>query len=154
MPRSESEGLAPSLGMRRAVLAGLLAAMLVLVGCGGGGDDTAAPADSTKYCAAVRSGQASLSGDVQDPTAAQAAVSAFDQLEASAPATIKADVRTVAQLVDKIAAADPSDKEGIANLFAAALDPSFLAASKRMQQFTQQQCGIDLGGATPSLTTP
>ncbi|HTN80571.1 MAG TPA: hypothetical protein VMK16_12910 [Acidimicrobiales bacterium] len=141
--------------MRRPVVAGILVAWLALVaGCGGGGDDTTAPADSTKYCDAVRTGQASLSGDVQDPQAAQAAVSAFDQLEASAPATIKADVRTVAQLVDKIAAADPSDKEEIADLFAAALDPSFLAASKRMQQFTQLECGIDLGGATPSLTTP
>ncbi|HMK12957.1 MAG TPA: hypothetical protein VK461_15310 [Acidimicrobiales bacterium] len=141
--------------MRRLVATALLGATLTLVaGCGGGGDDTAAPVDSTKYCDAVRTGQASLSGDVQDPQAAQAAVIAFDELEASAPATIKADVRTVAQLIDKIAAADPSDKEGIADLFAAALDPSFLAASNRMRQFTQQQCGIDLGGATPSLTTP
>ena len=58
-------------------------------------------------------------------------------------------MRTVAGLIDKIAAADPTDQDGVADLFAAALDPSFLAASKRMQQFTQQQCGIDLSGATP-----
>jgi hypothetical protein len=60
----------------------------------------------------------------------------------------------VAGLIDRIAAADPTDQDGVADLFAAALDPSFLAASKRMQQFTQEQCGIDLSGATPSLTTP
>ncbi len=63
-------------------------------------------------------------------------------------------MKTVASLIDKIAAADPTDENGVADLFAAALDPSFLAASKRMQQFTQEQCGIDLSGATPSLTAP
>ena len=137
----------------RAVAAALLVATIaLLVACGG--DDSEATADNTQYCAAVRTGQSSLSGDVQDPTAAQAAVAAFDQLVATAPPAIESDVRTVADLIDKIAAADPSDQEGVASLFAAALDPSFLAASKRMQQFTQAQCGIDLSGATPSLTTP
>ena len=129
-----------------------MSTLALLPACGG--DDTAAPGDSTKYCDAVRSGQGSLSGDVQDPTAAQAAVHAFDQLVSTAPSAIKDDVRTVAELIDKIATADPTDENGVADLFAAALDPSFLAASKRMQQFTQEQCGIDLGGATPSLTTP
>ncbi len=117
-------------------------------------DDSGAAGDSTAYCEAVRTGQSSLSGDVQDPAAAQAAVAAFDQLVQTAPPAIESDVRTVAGLIDKIAAADPADQDGVADLFAAALDPSFLAASKRMQQFTQQQCGVDLSGATPSLTTP
>jgi hypothetical protein len=139
--------------MRRALAAGLLVATCgLLPACGS--DDTPAGGDSAEYCEAVRAGQSSLSGDVQDPTAAQAAVAAFDQLVATAPPAIAPDVRTVAGLIDKIAAADPSDRDGVADLFAAALDPSFLAASKRMQQFTQQQCGIDLGSATPSLTTP
>jgi hypothetical protein len=130
-----------------------LVAALGLVACSNG-DDSAAAGDSTAYCEAVRTGQSSLSGDVQDPTAAQAAVAAFDQLVQTAPPAIEPDVRTVAGLIDRIAAADPTDQDGVADLFAAALDPSFLAASKRMQQFTQEQCGIDLSGATPSLTTP
>ncbi len=139
--------------MRRVVVAGLvMSALALLPACGG--DDTAASGDTTKYCDAVRSTQGSLAGDVQDPTAAKAAVHAFDQLVSTAPSAIKGDVRTVAGLIDKIASADPSDENGVADLFAAALDPAFLAASKRMQQFTQEQCGIDLGGATPSLTTP
>ena len=124
----------------------------LLAACGG--DDSGASSDSTKYCDAVRTTQGSLSGDVQDPTAAKAAVAAFAQLVSTAPSTIRGDVKTVANLIDKIAAADPTDENGVADLFAAALDPGFLAASKRMQQFTQQQCGIDLSGATPSLTTP
>ena len=139
--------------MRRVVAAGLAVATFALLpACGS--DDSATTGDSTEYCESVRTGQASLSGDVQDPTAAQAAVAAFDQLVATAPPAIAPDVRTVAGLIDKIAAADPADESGVADLFAAALDPSFLAASKRMQQFTRQQCGIDLGGAAPSLTTP
>ncbi len=145
--------------MRRVAVAGVLVTTFALLtGSGlaacGGGDDTTAAGDSTKYCDAVRTGQTSLSGDVQDPAAAQAAVAAFDQLVQTAPPAIESDVRTVAGLIEKLAAADPADEEGVADLFAAALDPAFLAASKRMQQFTQQQCGIDLGGATPSLTTP
>ena len=124
----------------------------LLTACGG--DDSGASSDSTKYCDAVRGTQGSLSGDVQDPTAAKAAVAAFGQLVSTAPPAIKGDVKTVANLIDKIAAADPTDENGVADLFAAALDPSFLAASKRMQQFTQEQCGIDLSGATPSLTAP
>jgi hypothetical protein len=140
--------------MRRVAVAGVVAAALALVAACSGGDDSGAAGDSTAYCDAVRTGQSSLSGDVQDPAAAQAAVAAFDQLVQTAPPAIESDVRTVAGLIDKIAAADPTDQDGVADLFAAALDPSFLAASKRMQQFTQQQCGIDLSGATPSLTTP
>lgn len=135
------------------LVAGLLVATLALLaGCGG--DDSGASSDSTQYCDAVRSTQGSLSGDVQDPTAAKAAVAAFGQLVSTAPPAIRGDVKTVANLIDKIAAADPTDQNGVADLFAAALDPSFLAASKRMQQFTQEQCGIDLSGATPSLTAP
>ena len=48
----------------------------------------------------------------------------------------------------------PADEDGVADLFAAALDPEFLAASTNVQEFTRVQCGIDLGGASPSLTTP
>ncbi len=144
----------PSLAMRRVAVAGVVAAAFALLAACSGGDDSGEAGDSTAYCDAVRTGQSSLSGDVQDPAAAQAAVAAFDQLVQAAPPAIESDVRTVAGLIDKIAAADPTDQDGVADLFAAALDPSFLAASKRMQQFTQQQCGIDLSGATPSLTTP
>jgi hypothetical protein len=140
--------------MRRVAVAGVVVAAFALLAACSSGDDSGAAGDSTAYCDAVRTGQSSLSGDVQDPAAAQAAVAAFDQLVQTAPPAIESDVRTVAGLIDKIAAADPSDQDGVADLFAAALDPSFLAASKRMQQFTQQQCGIDLSGATPSLTTP
>ena len=147
-------GVPPSQSMRRVAIAGLVVAAFALLAACSGGDDSGAAGDSTAYCDAVRTGQSSLSGDVQDPAAAQAAVAAFDQLVQTAPPAIESDVRTVAGLIDKIAAADPSDQDGVADLFAAALDPSFLAASKRMQQFTQQQCGIDLSGATPSLTTP
>jgi hypothetical protein len=124
----------------------------LLAACGGGGSP--APSDATKYCDTVRATQGSLSGDVQDPTAAKAAVAAFARLVSTAPPAIRGNVKTVANLIDKIAAADPTDKEGVASLFAAALDPSFLAASKKMQQFTQEQCGIDLSGAKPSLTAP
>ena len=139
--------------MRRAVVAGLVVSVLALLpACGG--DDAAASGDTTQYCDAVRTTLGSLSGYVQDPTAAKAAVQGFDQLVSTAPSAIKDDVRTVAELIGKIATADPSDENGVADLFAAALDPSFLAASKRMQQYTQTQCGIDLGGATPSLTAP
>jgi len=140
--------------MRRVAVAGVVVAAFALLAACSGGDDSRVAGDSTAYCDAVRTGQSSLSGDVQDPAAAQAAVAAFDQLVQTAPPAIEPDVRTVAGLIDKIAAADPTDQDGVADLFAAALDPSFLAASKRMQQFTQQQCGIDLSGATPSLTTP
>ena len=144
----------PSQAMRRVAVAGVVLAAFALLAACSGGDDSGAAGDSTAYCEAVRTGQSSLSGDVQDPAAAQAAVAAFDQLVQTAPPAIESDVRTVAGLIDKIAAADPADQDGVADLFAAALDPSFLAASKRMQQFTQQQCGVDLSGATPSLTTP
>ncbi len=144
----------PSQAMRRVAVAGVVLAAFALLAACSGGDDSGAAGDSTAYCEAVRTGQSSLSGDVQDPAAAQAAVAAFDQLVQTAPPAIESDVRTVAGLIDKIAAADPTDQDGVADLFAAALDPSFLAASKRMQQFTQQQCGVDLSGATPSLTTP
>jgi hypothetical protein len=144
----------PSQTMRRVAVAGVVLAAFALLAACSGGDDSGAAGDSTAYCEAVRTGQSSLSGDVQDPAAAQAAVAAFDQLVQTAPPAIESDVRTVAGLIDKIAAADPADQDGVADLFAAALDPSFLAASKRMQQFTQQQCGVDLSGATPSLTTP
>jgi hypothetical protein len=140
--------------VRRLGVVGVMCALsfALLTACGG--DDSGASSDSTKYCDAVRSTQGSLSGDVQDPTAAKAAVAAFGQLASTAPPAIRGDVKTVANLIDKIAAADPTDENGVADLFAAALDPSFLAASKRMQQFTQEQCGIDLSGATPSLTAP
>ncbi len=140
--------------MRRAVSFAISLGMIAtLVACSGD-DSPTDTGDATQYCVAVRAGQGSLSGDVQDPTAAAAAVSAFEQLVATAPATVRDDVKTVAALIEKIADADPADQAGVANLFAAALDPSFLAASNRMREFTQQQCGIDLSSATPSLSAP
>ena len=33
-------------------------------------------------------------------------------------------------------------------------ETAYLAASSNVQEFTRVQCGIDLGGASPSLTTP
>jgi hypothetical protein len=142
--------------MSRTPIAGLvlLAVALLGTGCGGDDGDTSGAEDATAYCAAVVEGQASLGGDVQDPVAAQAAVEAFDRLVDTAPASIEDDVRTIADLIDQIAAADPADEDGVADLFAAALDPEFLAASSNVQEFTRVQCGIDLGGASPSLTTP
>jgi hypothetical protein len=136
-----------------ALLALAAVPLFLMTGCGdddGGGETE----DATAYCAAVVEGQASLGGDVQDPVAAQAAVEAFDRLVETAPPSIEEDVRTIADLVDQIAAADPADEDGVADLFAAALDPEFLAASSNVQEFTRVQCGIDLGGASPSLTTP
>ncbi len=142
--------------MSRAPIAclALFAVALVGVACGGDDGGSGETEDATAYCAAVVEGQASLAGDVQDPVAAQAAVEAFDRLVDTAPASIEDDVRTIADLVDQIAAADPADEDGVADLFAAALDPEFLAASTNVQEFTRVQCGIDLGGASPSLTTP
>jgi hypothetical protein len=142
--------------MSRAPIAALVLLGVALTGAAcsgddGGGGDTE---DATAYCAAVVEGQASLGGDVQDPVAAQAAVDAFDRLVDTAPPSIEDDVRTIADLVDQIAAADPADDDGVADLFAAALDPEFLAASTNVQEFTRVQCGVDLGGASPSLTTP
>lgn len=137
-------------------MAGLaLLAALLSAACGGDdGADSGGTDDATAYCAAVAEGQTSLAGDVQDPVAAQAAVEAFDRLVDTAPASIEDDVRTIADLVEQIANADPADEDAVADLFAAALDPEFLAASSNVQEFTRVQCGIDLGGASPSLTTP
>ena len=142
--------------MSRVPIAGLALLAVAVIGAGCGGDDGSEgeTEDPTAYCAAVVDGQASLGGDVQDPVAAQAAVEAFDRLVDTAPPSIEDDVRTIADLVDQIAAADPADEDGVADLFAAALDPEFLAASSNVQEFTRVQCGIDLGGASPSLTTP
>jgi hypothetical protein len=137
-----------------ALLGALLAALLGTSCSGDDRDGNGATDDATAYCAAVVEGQTSLAGDVQDPVAAQAAVEAFDRLVDTAPASIEEDVRTIADLVEQIAAADPTDEDAVADLFAAALDPEFLAASSNVQEFTRVQCGIDLGGASPSLTTP
>jgi hypothetical protein len=142
--------------MSRAPIAALVLLAVSLTGgaCGGDDGDGGDTEDATAYCAAVVEGQASLGGDVQDPVAAQAAVDAFDRLVDTAPPSIEDDVHTIADLVDQIAAADPADEDGVADLFAAALDPEFLAASTNVQEFTRVQCGVDLGGASPSLTTP
>ena len=117
--------------------------------------NTAEPADSAEgpsasvaeFCTAISAIQ-SAEFELEE-TFGPAARQLFDDVQAAAPPEIADDVAIVIETLDAIAevgiSADENDPEAIDAAFEILLDPDFTEANERLEEYTSQACGIDLG---------
>ena len=114
--------------------AALLAGALALSGCSFD--------DNASYCDALSSAQAQWNdagATLTDPTAAARLVASVRQVEASAPAEVRADWTSLRALFEKFTVARP-DLAALTRQMR-----SFEGSAKRVETHARQTCGVDLG---------
>jgi hypothetical protein len=142
----------------------LVAVALLLGACGGGGSDTVsvseqsddrsttsnpAPSAGSDYCDAADAANGGGSGlDLSDDP--RAALDSVRALAAAAPPELQDDFDTFIDGIDDIAEMDEESPEALATIFELMADPEFAAASDAIEEYTKDECGIELGAAMPS----
>lgn len=159
----QTEGMRTTPRSRRSrpLLALVLATIAALAtGCGGGGevvlpapkesDERPAPDDgdgsASEYCAAVAELEATDDSEMDDPAKA---VESLAVLGGVAPDELKPSFEVLADVVGELAGLDESDPDYLARSLEIVFDPSVQEAAGRIDEFTIDECGIDLdeGGA-------
>ncbi len=159
----QTEGMRTTPRSRRSrpLLALVLAAIAALAtGCGGGGevvlpapkesDERPAPDDgdgsASEYCAAVAELEATDDSEMDDPAKAVEALAALGDV---APVELKPSFEVLAGAVEELAALDESDPDDMNRSLEIVFDQSVIEAAGRIDEFTIDECGIDLdeGGA-------
>ena len=139
-----------------------LAAALAAVLLGGGllaacADDNGATPDKETFCAKVaefNTGTQAFDLNVADDADVERVAQLLDEIEASAPEEIRADVEARFAYVDDVIAASRGDEEAVARLGEA--DPSATdEAQTRIDAYAQEECGVSLepAGTTATSTT-
>ena len=155
--------------MRRLAVAIGLVAVLVLAGCGGDSDDDAAPATTappttaaqvavgndqagTPFCQLARTYSEKYStilAAASDPVRLRAvttdAESAIRQAQATAPAEIRSDVRTVAKTAGEALSMlqkNNFDLAGSTDVLAKLTDPKFQASLANVNRYARAHCGV------------
>ena len=133
---------------------------LCAAGCGGSDDEGAPvslqsaerettttsdgppPGSSEEFCAEVErlDSDPALDADA-DPAAA---IEALQGLADLAPEELSADFALLAGVAEDLAAVDPEDPESIDEVFDIVLRPDVIEASTNINDYTKQECGIDL----------
>lgn len=154
----QTEGMRTTPRSRRSrpLLALVLAAIAALAtGCGGGGevvlpapkesDERPAPDDgdgsASEYCAAVAELEATDDSEMDDPAKA---VESLAVLGGVAPDELKPSFEVLADVVGELAGLDESDPDYLARSLEIVFDPSVQEAAGRIDEFTIDECGIDL----------
>lgn len=139
-----------------------LATALAAVLLGGGllascADDNGAKPDKETFCAKVaefNTGTQAFDLNVADDADVERVAQLLDEIEASAPEEIRADVEARFAYVDDVIAASRGDEEAVARLGEA--DPSATdEAQTRIDAYAQEECGLSLepAGTTATSTT-
>lgn len=147
------------IGSRRARVAALLATGLLVAGtaaCSSDGDDGGAQPDQATFCAKLaefNAGTAAFDLNVADEAEVERVAQLLDDIEASAPDEIRADVEARFAYVDDVIAASQGDEEAVARL--AEAEPTD-EQQARIDAYAQQECGIVLEPPTsaPATTVP
>lgn len=157
------------------VLTVLLLAV-ALVACGGDDDAADTSSETRAFCAKADAidrqfadlGTAFSGSDVPTTKAFEKAASALEELSNRAPVTARADLRTVASGVRKIARAltgvDLSNRAALADPKNAArlqqvnqelegIGKTVQAASDRVAKYLKDECGIDSDSTTTTVAT-
>ncbi len=137
-----------------AALAIALLGGCLLVSCA---DDSGAKPDKETFCAKVaefNTGTQAFDLNVADDADVERVAQLLDEIEASAPEEIRADVEARFAYVDDVIAASQGDEDAVARLGQA--DPSATdEAQARIDAYAQQECGLSLepAGSTATSTT-
>lgn len=117
-----------------------LAAMILLVAVGCGGDGRLSP---SAFCDRI---EALNPGGPTDPGAADALASGFTELAPQAPTPELGDaVAELATLFGVFAEAEREGGDAIAEFLEYGQDPSMIAAAETFEEFLVEECGVELG---------
>lgn len=139
------------------VAGALVTAALLLVGAAAcSSDDEGASPDKETFCAKLaefNSGTSAFDLNVADDAEVERVAQLLDDIEASAPEEISADVEARFAYVDDVIAASQGDEDAVARL--AEAEPTD-EQQARIDAYAQQECGIVLEPPTsaPPTTTP
>ncbi len=144
-------------GSRRARAVAVVVAGLLVAGagaCSSDGDDGAQP-DQATFCAKLaefNAGTAAFDLNVADEAEVDRVAQLLDEIQASAPDEIRADVEARFAYVDDVIAASQGDEDAVARL--ADAEPTD-EQQARIDAYAQDQCGIVLEPPTsaPPTTT-
>lgn len=132
-------------------LACSVALVVASVGATACGSDAAKPAE--QYCGEVAAKVAALETPAMATRAdVDATLSMYRDIADLAPAAVEPEWRTVIAALETAATVVPTDAESVARMNDAAL--SGQPAYTRIQQYTSQTCGTDIGGPPPPATNP
>ena len=140
---------------RRALAVAALVVLAGLTAACSSGEDEAQP-DKATFCAKLtefNTGTQAFDLNVADDAEVERIAQLLDDIEASAPEEISADVEARFAYVDDVIAASQGDEDAIARL--ADAEPTD-EAQARIDAYAQAECGIVLEPVTsvPPTTTP
>jgi hypothetical protein len=118
---------------------GLVVMMVVAVAaCGGGSSDegSSAGGSTEQFCAVLRA--ADLADDAAEPTVAE-----LRALAEQAPDSLRDDVDTLVDAIEKLSAVDENDSAAFEQAFAIILSPEFAEAGERLEAFGVDECGLE-----------
>lgn len=151
---------------RRAVLPIALVALVTLTGAAcSGGDETTTVSDqsderptttgagdggggeSAAYCEAVEQLQAD-SGGLDLSQDAEGALAGIERMAEAAPPELSEQFDTFLTGIRSLAQLDEDDPNALTAILELMADPGFEAAADEIEQYTGEQCGIDLGATS------
>ena len=144
----------------RVLLAALAVPVVVLAGCFGGDDTTTvsdtsddrptttttsgSSGDTGEYCATA-SEVTQAPGGLDLSQDAESALAGVEQLAAVAPEELADDFDTFLSGIRGIAQLDEDDPDALTGILELMPDPDFSAAADAIEQFTSEECDVDLG---------
>lgn len=127
-----------------------LAALLMLVGVACSSDEP--DRSIARYCAEVQANLATINTPAISTSADIAAtLQLYNSIGDSAPAAVQPEWQTMIDSLQTAATLEPNDPAQVAAVNEAAL--SSQSAATRIQQYTKDQCGADIG-TPPAPTNP
>lgn len=142
------------------ILAVALASALWVSGCGGGETTTVSEqsddrpttsvsggGDASEYCAAVEQLEVADGGlDLSED--ADGALAGIEQMAELAPPELAEQFETFLDGVGSLAQLDEDDPSALTAILELMTDPEFEAAADAIEEYTGEECGIDLGAST------
>lgn len=83
---------------------------------------------------------------IAKPTGPDVLQKSFAELEAKAPESLKASIRTVAQALDDIVKADAETQDELDAINSKITEKQISSASTKLETYVRDTCGVDLGG--------
>jgi hypothetical protein len=134
--------------LRRLLPLALAACALASCSSGRGNDDAA----KEKFCTLLKDKGADIDTQVATVESKQQALQTAGELLATAPRDIKDDFQTIHDVIAAAASIDPADQDAVSKVLQLALKPDVVAAARRFDTYSREQCGVDLNADAAAST--
>ena len=108
----------------------------------GGGEELPPAGELREYCDRAAALQTSQGSFAEDPAAQ---LEAIESLASVAPPELEEDFDVMSEVIDQLSDLDEDDPESLGRIFEIAFDPEVQTAARAIVEFTERECGLDLG---------